>query len=178
MFLVGVLSMKNSVKLAGVILAMGLATGSASAKVWEFSYTDGVGDSGSGTFITSSVGPTYRVTGITGTADGNMITGLSSYAGSDQILYPIVYPTSAGVDLAGISFSTLGGPDFNLYAYQGGTWLLNSTVDWIGYPQNGNPLTSFSVSTVPEVSTWVMMLAGFAGLGFVGYRRQKAGFAA
>jgi hypothetical protein len=31
-----------------------------------------------------------------------------------------------------------------------------------------------SVSGVPEASTWVMMLAGFAGLGFVGYRRNKA----
>ncbi|MGO9390747.1 hypothetical protein [Rhodoblastus sp.] len=170
--------MKNSVKLAAAVLAMALASGSASAKVWEFSYTDGVGDSGSGTFITGSVGPTYTVTGITGTADGKTITGLSSYAGSDQILYPIDYPKSAGVDLSGISFSTSGGPDFNLYAYSGGTWLLNSNVDPIGYPQNGNALTAFSVSTVPEVSTWLMMLAGFAGLGFVGYRRQKAGFAA
>ncbi len=26
----------------------------------------------------------------------------------------------------------------------------------------------------PELSTWAMMLAGFAGLGFVGYRRQKS----
>jgi hypothetical protein len=27
---------------------------------------------------------------------------------------------------------------------------------------------------VPETSTWVMLLAGFAGLGFLGYRRGKA----
>jgi hypothetical protein len=33
-------------------------------------------------------------------------------------------------------------------------------------------------SAVPEASTWVMMLAGFAGLGFVGYRRSKAALAA
>ena len=29
------------------------------------------------------------------------------------------------------------------------------------------------LSSVPETSTWVMMLAGFAGLGFLGYRRNK-----
>jgi hypothetical protein len=29
-------------------------------------------------------------------------------------------------------------------------------------------------STVPEPSTWAMMLVGFAGLGFVGYRRARA----
>jgi hypothetical protein len=27
---------------------------------------------------------------------------------------------------------------------------------------------------VPEPSTWAMMLAGFAGLGFAGYRRRGA----
>jgi hypothetical protein len=31
-----------------------------------------------------------------------------------------------------------------------------------------------TVGSVPETSTWVMMLAGFAGLGFAGHRRTKA----
>jgi PEP-CTERM motif len=31
-----------------------------------------------------------------------------------------------------------------------------------------------SVSIVPEPSTWAMMLLGFAGLGFAGYRKAKA----
>jgi PEP-CTERM motif len=35
-----------------------------------------------------------------------------------------------------------------------------------------------SVGSVPEPSTWAMMLLGFAGLGFAGYRRAKAGHAA
>jgi hypothetical protein len=29
-------------------------------------------------------------------------------------------------------------------------------------------------SGVPETSTWAMMLLGFAGLGFAGYRRAKS----
>lgn len=29
--------------------------------------------------------------------------------------------------------------------------------------------------SIPEASTWAMMLLGFAGLGFAGYRRAKAG---
>jgi PEP-CTERM motif-containing protein len=28
---------------------------------------------------------------------------------------------------------------------------------------------------VPEPSTWAMMLLGFAGLGFAGYRKAKSG---
>jgi hypothetical protein len=30
------------------------------------------------------------------------------------------------------------------------------------------------ITTVPELSTWAMMFVGFAGLGFAGYRRNKA----
>jgi light-regulated signal transduction histidine kinase (bacteriophytochrome) len=30
-----------------------------------------------------------------------------------------------------------------------------------------------SVSAVPEPSTWAMMILGFAGLGFMAYRREK-----
>jgi hypothetical protein len=44
--------------------------------------------------------------------------------------------------------------------------------DWAIGPQYTN--YAFKVSGVPETSTWVMMLAGFAGLGFLGYRRNKA----
>ena len=33
--------------------------------------------------------------------------------------------------------------------------------------------TTGAVSGVPEPSTWAMMLIGFAGIGFVAYRRQR-----
>ncbi len=36
---------------------------------------------------------------------------------------------------------------------------------------------TFQVVAAPEPSTWAMMLLGFAGLGFVGYRRAKRGSA-
>ena len=36
-----------------------------------------------------------------------------------------------------------------------------------------NASFSLSGSTIPEPSTWAMMLLGFAGLGFAGYRRAK-----
>ena len=36
-----------------------------------------------------------------------------------------------------------------------------------------NAAFSLSGSVVPEPSTWAMMLLGFAGLGFAGYRRAS-----
>jgi choice-of-anchor C domain-containing protein len=37
----------------------------------------------------------------------------------------------------------------------------------------GPALDNVSVSAVPELSTWVMMLLGFAGIGLVAYRRSR-----
>jgi hypothetical protein len=33
----------------------------------------------------------------------------------------------------------------------------------------------YTASSVPEPSTWGMLLIGFAGLGFAGYRKTKGG---
>ena len=40
-------------------------------------------------------------------------------------------------------------------------------------PTDGNSTQSQITGGVPEPSTWAMMLLGFAGLGFAGYRRTK-----
>ena len=39
----------------------------------------------------------------------------------------------------------------------------------------GGQFGTFTATLVPEASTWVMMLLGFAGLGFAGYHRAKSG---
>ena len=43
-------------------------------------------------------------------------------------------------------------------------------------PQGGITNLTFN-SAVPEPSTWAMVLLGFAGLGFAGYRRSRKGWA-
>jgi hypothetical protein len=54
-----------------------------------------------------------------------------------------------------------------------GLYTLNFTVE--NFAQNGgNPSgLDVSVTATPEASTWAMMLLGFLGLGFVGYRRSS-----
>jgi hypothetical protein len=39
--------------------------------------------------------------------------------------------------------------------------------------QQGDLITNVTLSSVPEASTWAMMLVGFTGLGFAGYRKAK-----
>jgi hypothetical protein len=50
----------------------------------------------------------------------------------------------------------------------------NSTSGVNGGYLYSNDLESFAIST-PEPSTWAMMLVGFAGLGFSGYRSSRKG---
>lgn len=50
----------------------------------------------------------------------------------------------------------------------------NATTDFFLYGQNGNQWGANAVSSVPEPSTWAMLLAGFATLGFAAYRRRFA----
>ena len=84
---------------------------------------------------------------------------------------------------------TLVGTDTGSY----GTWTFNWTgvtatgtseiltfesVNMGGQPSYGNEITNVSLSAVPEPATWAMMLLGFAGLGFAGFRRAKNGRAA
>jgi hypothetical protein len=62
-------------------------------------------------------------------------------------------------------------------------WLRVGT-DIVGPPPTGgqaptfNEAFSLSGSVVPEPSTWAMMLVGFAGLGFAGYRHARKASAA
>jgi len=43
-----------------------------------------------------------------------------------------------------------------------------------GTPSFGNEYTNFSLTAAPEPSTWAMMLAGFAFLGYAGYRGRRS----
>jgi hypothetical protein len=77
---------------------------------------------------------------------------------------------------AGFGISSFG--LFGNFAYTA-----SSPVDPIGLPGGGAPVDPIgtpggdppggAVSAVPEPSTWAMLLLGFAGLGFAGYRSRR-----
>jgi hypothetical protein len=177
--------MKKRLLIAATAIAL-LSAGAASANVYDFSFTGDNGVHGSGTFTTGPTGSPFTVTDVTGTifdSEGSLgsnpftITGLSMYAGADNLLF---FPASgspvAFVDFGGISFTTSGGTDFNFGgggSNPSGTVLNDSTNDPVGLPQVfGSSNITLSVAAVPEAATWAMMILGLGAVG-AGLRLQR-----
>jgi hypothetical protein len=158
-------------------LAAGLEP--ASAKVFDWSITGpapglgGVPFPGGGTItatLTSSPG-VWDIDTITGTVNGSEITGMSTFRSADNELFTNGF---AFVSTAGISFETAAGQSVNIFSFDGqmtpptgnayGETTSNPTAFGVG---------AFTLTAVPEASTWAMMLVGFAGLSMAGYRASQ-----
>jgi uncharacterized protein (TIGR03118 family) len=82
----------------------------------------------------------------------------------------------------GVWIGTLDGSDGNPLAIDG-LWALTvgngagggslNTLYFTAGPDGESHGLFGSLTVVPELSTWAMMLAGFAGLGFAAYRKQR-----
>lgn len=161
------------VAFAATVLGASMAGGAAqAAKVFDFSYS-GAGVSGSGVITTGDAGSPFTITAISGTANGEAITGLSTYAGADNLLY---FPTEPFVDFSGIAFSTAT-KDWGL-GYTGSAYGIVNSVDNPGGSCCGVTPLAFSVTAAPEPATWAMMMLGFGGLGASLRSRRKAAAAA
>jgi len=141
-----------------------------------------------------------KVTDVTFTAYHNYTANTSFGASTDSALVGAAigsnnswnYQTLTTYNSLGPVVSSLNENGSNLNQWQ--TWNLGNvalgsyltvglvavTPGWNDYQPvtgslaNGAYLTITTTTGVPEASTWAMMLAGFAGLGFVGYRRNNA----
>jgi hypothetical protein len=163
----------------GGLLPLAAASVPASAEVFDWSLTGpapglgGVPFPGSGTIIatlTSSPG-VWDIDTITGMVNGSEITATSTFDGADNRLFTNGF---GFVSTNGISFETAAEQMVDIFSFFG-----QST------PPTGNPygeLTSnpggfgvgtFTLTAVPEASTWAMMLIGFAGLGVARYRTSQ-----
>jgi hypothetical protein len=166
-------------------LPLGAALEPASAKVFDWSLTGpspdlgGVPFPGSGTISASPTAGTgvWSIDSITGIVNGSEITGTSTFQGADNLLFTNGFAFTSTV---GISFVTAAGQSVNIFSFFGqmtpptgnayGEFTSNPTAFGVGH---------FTLTAVPEASTWAMMLVGFAGLGVAGYRiSQKRGAAA
>jgi hypothetical protein len=178
-----------------------IAVGTPSyAAVIPFTYsgTNGSGIGGAFSLTTGTVNPSgsfftpsVLVTGISGTFDGQSITGLSAPGafyktagifgspGNDNILYYPSTQTFNGsptyLDRYGLSFSTAT-DEFNIYFGLGGYGLLDQRNGTSTVTSNiGGQLTLVSAQTaVPEPLTLSLFGAGIAGILLIGRRKRNA----
>jgi hypothetical protein len=127
-----------------------------------------------------------EVTGVSGGISGlanQTIGGVSAnptfpgaaYSPDGSFIYNNLYHASGmPFDVDGLLFVTAQNPTgyWNLWGTSPGNYSLWESAGSYNYPIEESG--TLSVAAVPELSTWVMMLLGFAGLGFAGYRRRGA----
>jgi len=196
------MKMKN---LAVAVLMAGAAFGmtAANATTFLFTFTQvGTPSNGccgpfdvSATLQATASGGNYDITSITsGTVTQNgtpfAITGLMTppndaggYFGFDNVIVANAGNAPYTLDSGGIGFLAAGVP--NLYfpsepitAFN--VWGNGGTSGTLGTTASNDVNTSFNgtysiTAAVPEPSTWAMVILGFAGIGFVAYRRKRSG---
>jgi len=149
------------------------ATGVNNADVVSGFYTDGVTDSVNsfvevgGTFISLSDPNAVGNTMAFGLNNKNEVVG--SYVDAAGNTHGFVY------DWLTNTWTTINDPNANGNTSFGveGTLVngINDKGQLVGfYADNVN---GFIATPVPEPSTWVMMISGFAGIGFFGYRASR-----
>ena len=129
--------------------------------------------------FTTTIGQTYQLTFAYSDNPGSGFTSQSAAqaavlvlgAGNGSLLSTTISHDNA----------VSGNLNWTLYS---GTFVANSestTLNFntlFGQNNGGIMLDAVAVSAVPELSTWAMMLLGFAGVGFIAYRRSKKAAAA
>ena len=134
--------------------------GTTSVKNFTYTYTLNFTSPGSGSdtdvFTLTFVQPTNP--------PGDTVTGLKLLLGSGSTA---LSTTIAGLNLSDFKWSLLPPNTGESYNPMTGVW--NNPEDNI----SRLVLTADITAAVPEASTWAMMILGFAGVGFMAYRRRN-----
>ena len=160
---------------ATATLVLTAASAQAATEVFKFSdYVDGI--FASGTFVvdnTPNAHGTYDITGVSGTVlNGSLATPvvdpIMGVVGDPNTPDPVVnfgfiYDNVTPLNTNGVLFSGMSNAIYNLWS-NGGTAGELYTYGLPGVPAFDAKGT-LSVGSVPEPTTWAMMLMGFSALG-------------
>jgi PEP-CTERM motif len=94
------------------------------------------------------------------------------YAGGNAPITCIGVPPGGFLDSYGILFTLANGDLLDLYSNGGNAPGDYGVIVWTDAGKDFTSAGGLSL-TAPEPSTWAMMVVGFAGLGFVGYRKAR-----
>ena len=164
------------VSVAGALLAVTAGSvAPASATTWDWEVTGAGAYDGSGTIsgsVSCGVG-CFEITAATGDIAGDTITGISTFAGADNYLFPTA-AVPYQIDNNGISFAVSGlslGTAVNIFSEVG------FTLDKLD-PENGTGEAFGTFSIVGEVATPLpaalpLFAGGLGMIGLLGRRKNR-----
>jgi hypothetical protein len=117
--------------------------------------------------ITSATNNYAQLSDFIAAFSGSLYQQVGAVGGGDDIL--LAGPTVAVPGNCGSFCQTFGGSGI----LEAGNYYLEIAGNGGGTSGYGGNL---SVAAVPEPTTWAMMLLGFAGVGFMAYRRRNSAF--
>jgi hypothetical protein len=149
-------------------LAAGVVLDSASGGVYKYDILLGANES----FFYG----TLDITGLSGVTGASVADDIGAFSSASASFTP----TSATFVINQSIFNQGSAAPFGTMIVDSSV-LTEGAVDYTihsnGFDVPGTVLGPFAGNpngNVPEPSTWALMVAGFAGLGFVGYRRTRA----
>jgi hypothetical protein len=143
----------------------------------------GSGTGGASSLVLTSIPASFGTLGggdfVTSWADQvtNTFTVTSGAITSFEFMAVTSGDTSVG-DYFGINSTGSSAGSFGGWVLPGDLNELSETASIFGYNYGGAGGVTFSASATPLPSTWTMLIAGFAGLGFFAYRGTRKNAAA
>lgn len=181
---------KYSLLTCGLALAMLSSTPMFADTLFNFTFTgnsSATGDpgtpfSGSGVFDAKAtkVAGEFKIVGVTGTTDGEAITGVlspGSFGFNDNLLFFSPGDAFASLDNSGVSYKLANGVDANLFLgipdqYQQS--LFGFTSSLISEDQTANVSITTQVPAVPEPNTLALLGTGVLSVGAAMRRKLRA----
>jgi hypothetical protein len=179
------LSLSSTADLATGALTIYSEAGIASASIWDsFTYT---GLPAGGATITATLSFPGTLTGSSSAIafleegsqtefndDGELMDSTGEFFNTTTLPPPLSLSFNVVNGSPVVIFAELLGGGAGGVADFGDPPMLNLTLpDGASVTTASGVFDNFVSATVPEPSTWAMMLLGFAGLGFAGYRQRQ-----